>query len=84
MKAHPFPIGYWLLFLAIVATLALVSTVAENHCSFGFGGYQCNGWLTTIQRSLWYLGIGAVFFAAIVLFLAIFKSFMWLCASRKR
>lgn len=79
---RPFPFIDWLVFLAIAGALALTSALASNNCTFGFGGYQCNGWLSAIAPILWWFPIAGITLAATALLFALARSFIWAFSSR--
>lgn len=81
---RPFPFIDWLVFLAIAGLLTLTSTLASNHCTFGFGGYQCNGWLSAIASFLWWFLIAGLALAGAVLLFALARSFSWVFSSKRQ
>lgn len=66
MEMHRFPFVNWLAFLTIAGMVALATTIAANGCGFGFGGYQCNGWLASIASVLWWTTIVGVLLGALL------------------
>jgi len=66
MEMHRFPFVNWLAFLTVAGMVALATTIAANGCGFGFGGYQCNGWLASIASVLWWTTIVGVLLGALL------------------
>jgi hypothetical protein len=51
-RAARFPLVSIGIFVLVCALTLVTWSLTERHCAFGFGGFQCNGWVGDISGTL--------------------------------
>lgn len=63
-------------FLTLVATV-LSAWLSSTSCAFGFGGFQCNGWVGSISELLFGWAMLAVVLIPLAFIVALWRLIRW-------
>lgn len=61
----------------IVGLSLAAGHVAGEHCAFGFGGFQCNGWAGRISGLLWAWGLASLVLIPLSSAVALWRLLRW-------
>lgn len=72
-----FPVVSIATFILVAALGVIATVISAANCAFGFGGFQCNGWVGSISGFLFLWSLIAVVAIPLSLIIALWRLVRW-------